>query len=330
MNERLVNNARRAGCAINEATSFVLTTHLNHDADGIGSMLALYHVLIGLNKKVRMVLNEPFSENLTFLEGYEAIENCAGQSISCDLLIVLDIDCADLNRRGTKGSRIDYRQLFCIDHHASNRCASILCLVDTTVAATGELLYDLLGLASININKIVADCLFVAISTDCGSFRYSNTTSKTMRIAAALIDKGVRPEISNEAIESKSFANTIALSKILSSLEIFEEHIVVLTINNELLVSLDDDSDNYVDYARKVTGCNAAVLFKEVKPRLIKLSLRLKYSNAAKFSERYGGGGHARAAGFSITGDLYEIKAKIIEELKDYLRQTDRQLKKKC
>ena len=324
MNERLVNNARFAARAINEATSFVLTTHLNHDADGIGSMLALYHVLIGLNKKVRMILNEPFSENITFLEGYAAIENCTGQSINCDLLIVLDIDCADLNRRGTRGSIIDYENMFCIDHHASNRCASALCLIDTTAAATGELLYDLIGLAKISINKVIADCLFVAISTDCGSFRYSNTTSKTMRIAAALLDKGVRPEISNEAIESKSFSNTIALAKILSTLEIFEEHIVVLTINNDLLLSLDEDSDNYVDYARKVTGCNAAVLFKEVKPGVIKLSLRFKYASAVIFSERYGGGGHDRAAGFSISGDLDRVKMKIIEELKDYLRQVDR------
>jgi len=140
-----------------------------------------------------------------------------------------------------------------------------------------------------------------------------------MRIAAALLDNGVRPEISSEAIGSKSFANTIVLSKILSTLELFENGIVSLTINNKLLKTLDSDSDNYVDYARKVTGCNAAVLFKEVEPGVVKLSLRFKYANAAKFSEHYGGGGHARAAGFSVSGDLYEIKAKIIKELKDYL-----------
>ena len=97
-----------------------------------------------------------------------------------------------------------------------------------------------------------------------------------------------------------------------------------MTIDNALLKALDSDSDNYVDYARKVTGCNAAVLFKEIQPGVIKLSLRFKYANAAKFSERYGGGGHARAAGFTIPGDLHEIKAKIIKELKDYLLLTGR------
>ncbi|MFA6075876.1 MAG: DHH family phosphoesterase [Negativicutes bacterium] len=323
MNKQIVNNTMQVAQAIEAAQNIVLTTHLHHDGDGIGSMLALYHVLIAKHKTVRMILNEPLSEQFGFLEAYVAIENCHGQTIDCDLLIVLDTDCSDIDRCGIKGTKLNYGQLCCIDHHASNRCVTSLCIVDTTVAATGELLYDLFGIASIPVNKVIAECLFVAISTDCGSFRYANTTAKTLRIAAALLDKGVRPETSSEAIGAKSFVNTIILSKILNTLEKFDGNIVSLTINNELLKTLDDDSDNYVDYARKVIGCEAAVLFKEVEPRLIKLSLRFKYKDASQFAQRYGGGGHPRAAGFSIAGELSEIKTKIIKKLKDYLQQAD-------
>lgn len=323
MNRERQDAFKRVFRKLTEAKSIVLTTHLNHDGDGVGSMLALFHVLAAYGKPVRMLLNEKISEQFRCLEGTDLIENCTGQTLTCDLLIIIDTDESTPERLGIKGTLINYADCVCVDHHSSNNFSSQLCLLDTSAAATGELLFDLFAFAQIQINKKIADCLYMAISTDCGSFRYSNTTGKTMRVAAVLLDKGVRPELINRSLSVKSFKNTKALANVLGTLEEHAAGIVSATINNALYQALDKDTDNYVDYARRIAGCTAAVLFKEVEPDVVKVSLRFVTADAARFASYYGGGGHLRAAGFQIAGKLPTVKAKIIEELRDYLLQAD-------
>lgn len=306
---------------IEAAHSIILTTHLGHDGDAIGSMLAVYHVLEKYGKQLRMVLNEPLSEQYAFLPGSDKIENLANAGIECDLLISFDCDC-NSDRSGVSNMSINAGTRICIDHHQSNVCKNPFCMLDVNASATAEFLLELLMKLGIKISSEVATCLYAAITTDTGNFRFSNTSAKTMRLCAALIEMGVDVAYVNEELSVRDFMSIQVLSEALATMKQELPNVVSLTLDKALCKKAGGKTDNFINYARYIKGCEAALLFKaSPDDAIVRVSLRFKNADAAAFAAFFGGGGHAKAAGFSVEGDLQSVRCVVLNKLSVFMQQ---------
>lgn len=302
-----------------------VVSHIMPDGDSVGSMLALYNVLTRMGKVVDVYSSDRVPEVYSFLPGYNFIKTCFENESDTtvekyDVLAVLD--CGSIDRTGcwdkiSAGSEVTLN----IDHHGTNLLFADLNLVDTNASATGELIYQIIKLMGEDILKDEAECLYTAILTDTGSFRYSNTTSITHQIAGDLINTGLDfGEIYDLIYKRFKFDDIKVLGKALSSIELFEgNRIAFMVILKKDLMGMSFDSINttdFIDYARDIDSVEAAVFAKETGDKEFKLSFRSKrIVDVKSICERYGGGGHVRAAGCTIKGDLTSIKKCVIEEL---------------
>ena len=165
-------------------------------------------------------------------------------------------------------------------------------------------------------------CLYVAISTDCGNFRYANTTPRTMRIAAALLEKGVRPDIVDGFISAKSFTEVKVIGEVIDGLKLWHDQIAYAVLDNDLYTRSGGDSDSFIDIVRSIDGCEITALFKEHERQVFKISLRSKHVDVADFAQNYGGGGHAKAAGFTVRGSKEVVVSAVMSELYDFVSRT--------
>ena len=301
-----------------ESHSIILTGHVNPDGDCLGSLLALYQYLLSLGKDVRMVLDDDVPVLYKFLPGHLAIEKPTAQLIKVDLLIVLDA--SDLERIGNVKHYVN-APILNIDHHLSNTRFADYCYIDSTSAATGEILFQLFTMLNATITADMASCLYTAIATDCGFFRYANTSVQTMNYAAALMEKGASPHIISEHLETKSLESILTLGKVLESLELYHHgKIASITILPNTLGNLDT-TEGFINYPRVIEGVAIAIMFKVMSDNTVRISFRSKDVDVSKLALSFGGGGHARAAGCAITGKIEEVKkavlAAAIKQLKE-------------
>lgn len=294
---------------LNKYTNFVITAHVNPDGDAIGSVLALYHGLIGIGKKVTCLIDDDLPDNFRFLTGHEKIERPTKEILGADLLIVLDA--SDFERVGHVRNVVDAPVLN-IDHHVSNNNFADFLYLDSQRAATGEIIFQLFNLMKIKFDKAIATSLYMAIATDCGFFRYANTTVFTMQYAAELMGYGAKPNLISEELEKKPLATIKALSKVLDSLEVFNKgRISCLCITPETVASCGS-TEGFIDFARIVDGVELAILIKYVDDACCRVSMRSKSIDVSAIAVAFGGGGHKRAAGCTIYQSIAETKQLII------------------
>jgi len=289
--------------------SIILTGHVQPDGDCLGSMLALYHYLLSMGKDVRMVLDDDVPVLYKFLPGHLAIEKPPAQLIRADLLIVLDA--SDLERIGKVNTQVD-APILNIDHHISNTRFADYCYIDHTSAATGEILFQLFTMIKATVTADMATCLYTAIATDCGFFRYANTSVQTMRYAAALMEQGAIPHMIAEHMETKSLESVLTLGKVLESLELYHHgKIASITILPNILGNLDT-TEGFINYPRIIEGVAIAMMFKVMNDGTVRISFRSKNVDVSKLALSFGGGGHARAAGCAITGKIEDVKKEVL------------------
>jgi phosphoesterase RecJ-like protein len=304
---------------LKDGKRFLLATHKDPDGDGLGSMLALGQALLNAHKEVVFVTEAPVPPPFDLLQGAENIVQEFEPSKRFDGVLVLD--CGDKERLGGLQRLIEERRpLINIDHHETNDFFGDLNLVETKVSSTAEMVLALIRSAGLPMSHAVAENLFVAIQTDTGSFRYENTTSKCLRIAAEMLDFGVKPwEVSRRVMDSYSVSRLTLLRMALGAME-FHHHgkIGVMTISSELFEKSNarqEDSEKFVDYPRYVNGVEIAVLIRQTGVDEYKFSLRSNnHANVARLALKFGGGGHARAAGFEAHGSIGDLKTHFLEE----------------
>ena len=167
------------------------------------------------------------------------------------------------------------------------------------------------------IEHNIAECFYIAISTDCGSFRYANTTPKTMRAGAWLLEQGVRPNEISDKLDMKSRLTVEMLAKVLPSLT-FEADgkIAYLTITNDLY-NKDANTDSFVNYPRYIDGVEVAIMFKAVEPKVTRVSMRSSNVDVAQVALCFGGGGHIRAAGCTIYAPVEEAREQLLAKLRE-------------
>ena len=302
--------------------SFLILTHKDADADGIGSMLALGKALLNDGKEVVLSAEEPVNSPVSLLKGYERIVRHVGDAIDFDVVITLD--CGDKERVGSPGKHLNGRALIInIDHHESHEPFGDISMVDSKSSSTGEMIYNIIKRCGFPIDFEIAENIFTAIQADTGSFRNANTTAQSFRISAEMMDYGVEPHrVSQQMTDEHSLSIMRLLEMSLGKVEFYYEgRLGMLMVSSNMLEAAQarwEDSERFVDYLRNVSGVELAVLVRETERNTYKFSMRSNNEvNVAKLAAEFGGGGHARAAGFECQNAIGAVK-------NDFLKVTGR------
>jgi phosphoesterase RecJ-like protein len=307
-----------------------LTTHVNPDGDGLGSEVGMIHLLRahGVDAIVTNPTATPprFSFLFQDLPGVDRTGDAVRELRRADLILVLDI--SDIARLGMLTGAVKERgvPVACVDHHVS---AGLLPAgpryVDPSAAATGELIFELAVGNGWPVTQAVAKALYVALLTDTGGFRFSNTRPRTLRVAADLLEAGVdAEEIYLEVYAKAPEGRPRLLADALQTLVVEPEYglawVTVPPGSIERHGVSSDDLDGVVEFPRSIEGVRMALLFREIAQGRVKVSLRsVGDIDVAAFAKVYGGGGHTKAAGLSLTGSLAEVQATVLRAAREYL-----------
>lgn len=301
---------------IKESSNIAILSHIMPDGDNIGSCLALYNALVKLGKNVVVVQDDDVPEIYRFLKNSDRIVK---PECNYDLDLVITLDCGDTGRFGKSAKYLENNKIINIDHHISNTNFGLYNIIDTNASATAELVYELINKLEITLDRDICECIYTGIVTDTGQFQYSNTTSATHRIVAELINNGVEPaKVYKDIYQNNSISKTKLIGEALNSIELYYNNkIASITLRKELFEQLgakDEDSDGIINYARDIKGVEVALLFREIEDGKIKISFRSKdFINVNKIAQKFGGGGHKKAAGATAIGDIRNIKDQVIE-----------------
>jgi phosphoesterase RecJ-like protein len=308
--------------------SVALSTHINADGDGCGSEVAVAKLLEQRGLSAHIVNPTPWPAMFDFLldgvtersaEGAAALEDI-------DLLIVLDI--SDVGRLGTLADAVRALRVprIVIDHHVpGGEPAGDVILADVTACATGELVFDLAGELGLELTPSIARALYIALLTDTGSFRFSNTSPRCHAIASRLLAAGVDPEDMYRRIyASVSVGRLHLLREALGSLEVDSEHglawIALAAGALERYGVRAEELDGLAEHPRSIAGTRMAIFFRDLGHSAVKVSFRSTGEvDVNAFARRFGGGGHAKAAGALIQGTLAEVRERVVREAREFV-----------
>ncbi len=320
-----MDNLKKIANVIEQNDNFVIISHINPDGDSVGSQLALYGILKKLlNKKVYIIDADPIPHIYEFLPFSSAKKTKYSKKILFDIVIVLD--CGDLKRAGKLPINIESaKTIINIDHHISNINFGHLNYVDYTASSTGELIFRLLKKLKLSPDKDIAMCLYSAIMTDTGGYKYENTTSGAFSSAAELVNCGIYPEkIAKKIYENNALCSMHLLGIALQTLTLKANgKISYMFVTQKMMQSTSakgEHTEGFVNYTRTVEGVEIGIFFREAEDGFIKVSMRSKeFADTNKITGFFGGGGHKRASGCVIKGDLNSIIKKVIKKAEEEL-----------
>ena len=310
--------------------SFLITTHVNPDADAIGSEIAFHKLLSVLGKKSKIVNHSETPYNLKFLDSDNIIEKydeAVHKSLldSSDVLVALDFNRADRTVSMQRAFSESKQLKICIDHHQDPEDFVDFKFLDIDYAATGHILFDFIRKTKIiNLNKDIAAPLYAAIMTDTGSFRFERTTADLHRLIAELLDTGIDPtDIYDQLYDESKLSKIKLLGRCLSSLKLISNDLIgymILTQKdfNELS-AMESDTENFVNFIISIEGVKLGLLFIELKNGF-KVSFRSKGKIPAnKLAGVFGGGGHLNAAGARFRDvRMFDMIPKILKEAENF------------
>ena len=309
-----------------------LSTHLNADGDGCGSETGLARMLAAHGLLPRIVNPTPWPEMFDFLLGDDVDDQTPRGSRALrdiDLLVVLDI--SDVKRLGvlTESVRALTVPKLVIDHHIdSDEPAGPIVVSDTSACATAELVYDMAVVLGWTLTPAIARSLYTGMLTDTGGFRFSNTTPRCLAVAAQLLACGVDPEDMYTRIYASAPAGRVRLmADVLATLQVDESvGVSWLSMAPDALerhAVRAEDLDGIVEHARSIAGTRMALFFRDLGHGKVKVSFRSTgTTDVNAFARQFGGGGHAKAAGALVSGELGEVRDKVVEAARLLLRGT--------
>jgi phosphoesterase RecJ-like protein len=301
-----------------------ITGHVRPDGDCTGSTLAMYNYVTEKcpEADVRLYL-EPIPNIFKFLKNSDKIRHPYTDEIKFDLFIVLD--CGDIGRIGDAAkyfNSADYT--VCIDHHISNNAFADENYVFPDASSTCELVFELLDES--RITKEIAECLYTGIVHDTGVFQYSCTSSKTMNVAGALMDTGIDyDKIVDETFHTKTYNQNRVMGKALLDSKLYlDGKVIVAVISQETMKEFDvlpKHMDGIVNQLRVTKDVQVAVFMYENEDHSYKASFRVNGDfDAAKLAMNFGGGGHVKAAGCTLEGDIEDIVNRVVSEIEKEMR----------
>jgi phosphoesterase RecJ-like protein len=304
--------------------SFVITTHINPDGDAVGSEMALKALLEDRGKNVQVVNSSVTPPNLCFLDPDNEIKvfpHDVKKSFLDDVDAIFILDVNNTDHLGNLGRPLENCTLprVCIDHHqgAEENFADIS-VNDTSAAATGMLIYDLIRSMNGGVSREIANAVYAALITDTGTFRFSNTDTRAFQMAAELCDSGVKPyDIHRHVFASKTWGAGNLLGPVLSTVDTAADGRLAWIHTTQEMVNQAkaayDDTDGFIDLVRAIKGVELVLFFKEVPGGDIKVSLRSNGRvNAFTVAESFGGGGHKMASGMKVEGPMDKAIKKVV------------------
>jgi phosphoesterase RecJ-like protein len=309
---------------IRENQTFCVVGHVRPDGDCIGSQLALAYALRNEGKTVACWNQDTIPQKYRFLNADGLMEKPRrGEKFDC----VISLDCANYERLGRVGECINDRKILInIDHHESNPRYGDVNWVSPREPSTGELIYRMLKIARIPVNKAMADCLFTAVSTDTGSFQYPSTRPGTFHAGGELVAKGANlAKICNEVYQSYPLSRAKLLKHVYSKFRLTAGDRIawfwLKTADFTRTGAESDDTEGLIDHIRAIEPVVVACVFEEIDPQLTRISLRSKDTrvNVNEIAAQFGGGGHPAAAGARIAGSPLSAQRRVLAAIKKAL-----------
>jgi len=312
---------------LSQGRRFLVTGHVMPDGDCVGSVLALGLALERQRREVSFALPSPVPATYSFLPGAGRIrvnppleELCNGSGF--DVVLIMDTSVPE--RLGEFGEAVKRLResgstTVVIDHHVSAVPYGDINYIDPGAAAAGEIVHDLLRLLGWKIDKDIADCLYVAVVTDTGGLRFETTTAATHRRVAEFIEAGVNVrELSLRIFEERSLKSIKAVKAALDTLELSPcGRVAWMTMDLSAARRLeieDEHTDGVVNYGGSIKGVEVALFFRELEADCVKVSFRSKsYVNVSQLAGQFGGGGHPRAAGALVKGNLDQVLQAVVK-----------------
>ncbi len=307
-----------------EHARFLICSHVNPDGDALGSSIALALYLEREGKEVWVFNQDPVPALYAFLPGTGRVRQEIPTGRKFDVSFLLD--CATPRRAGDDFANLEGKgEVVVIDHHPPAESIGTLRLVRTGAAATSELLYEVMMAYGVPPQPEVATALYVALLTDTGSFRFSNTTAHALAVAARLLELGADHRLLIDRIyESYPAERFSLLGLALGTLKLScggKAASVIVTREMYRRASARDElTEGFVDFPRSIAGVEVAVLFREVGPREYRVNLRSRGAvDVGSLAARFQGGGHPNAAGCTLRGEEEEVQETLLRTLAEAL-----------
>jgi len=307
---------------IENKKKFAITTHVRPDGDGIGSSLGLCWLLRSLNKEAEVVVRDNVPDSYAQLPGADEIRLVMSIDRVYDAVFVMG--CSNAERPGIEG--LDTQFVINIDHHATCEHFGSINWIDPTASAVGEMIYNLCKAIGGRISKKIAECVYMALVTDTGSFHFPNTTARTLKVASELVKAGARPSKISEAVYNSYSWSRIELMRDVIGNVNRDESGRIASLRQTLETTkntgaVDGDNNGFANMPLVAKKVEAVVYMREVSPNEYRVSLRSKGDvDVAKIAERFGGGGHKNAAGFKVRGDWDTKELEIVDALSETLK----------
>jgi bifunctional oligoribonuclease and PAP phosphatase NrnA len=314
----LTGDPGRAVDCLRQARRVLLTFHSSPDGDALGSALGFAELAAALGVSSTVVSRDPAPASLSFLPGTDKVE--IRTELPTDFLAGFDLtvvlECPDLDRQGF--DNLATLPILNIDHHLANTAYGTVNYVDDEAPAVGEMVLRMADASSVPVTATMATCLYTALVTDTGDFRYSNSTPRAFAAAHRLVQCGARPHEIAEALWSQTPARVVRLvGAVLSTLELGANgRIAVVTCDSAMLAATGagrEDTEGIINYPRSIAGVEVAVLLKSFSDGETRASLRSRGAvDVQEIAASFGGGGHRAASGCTIKAPLAEARRQLL------------------
>ncbi len=313
---------------LREGDNFLVAGHNNPDGDALGSTVALGWLLEALGKNYCLYNESPLPDRFSWLRFPRPLQQ---SHPDWEPRWYVLLDCGDAKRVGKDlAGRLPLERTINIDHHVSNRDFGTVNLVEPDRSSVGEMIGYLAQELNIPLSGPLGEAVYLALTTDTGSFSYENTGPKVLELAATIIRQGLNPGRFNSLLQNQWRMNRLKLmGDVLSRARLFDDgRIGMLSIPRsfrEERQATIEDCDDMVDYIRRVKGVQIAVSLREDEPRKIKFSLRSSGdTDVEAIASSVGGGGHKNASGGELHHSLEDAEALLVRMTREYLALADK------
>ena len=312
--------------ALLKANNVLIVSHVFPDGDALGSQLALAEIFESLGKKTYCYCQEFVLAMYEFLPGSEKVKYELPEISQFDAAVA--VDCGDRFRLGhSMDTLLQIHPFIVIDHHAGHREFGDMDWIEADRSSTGEMIFDLALALNGDITYNAAYCLYTAIVSDSGSFKYDTTSAYTFQVASHLLNRGVMPsDVAGKLFDNYSVNRLRLLEKVLGSLELSANgQIAIISATNEMFEASGakrEDTEEFINLPRALRSVKVAAFLKETQEGFIKVSLRAKGEcDVSQVALKYGGGGHRNAAGYRVEDKtMAAIREELLHELKQRLK----------
>jgi bifunctional oligoribonuclease and PAP phosphatase NrnA len=305
---------------------FLITSHIRPDGDSIGSQLAMAYALRALGKDVRIVNRDPAPPPMQAFPGVGDIEIAGEVTGKVDLDAVLVMECGDLARTGVTG--LERFFLINIDHHPGNALFGAINWFDSTAAACGEMVFDVIRALGVSLTPEIATHIYLAILTDTGSFHYSSISPRTFDICRIALEAGVDPVfVARNVYDSNNIGRLRLFGAVLGSIELDPTgRVALIYLDQEMARKAGgtyEDTEGLINLPLTVREILAVVFFKQAEIDQYRVSMRSKNGiDVGQIAKRFGGGGHKNASGCSVDGPYLDVRDTIMRELQAELERS--------